>query len=153
TALAAAVVRRPEVRRRFPDGLLAVTLGQQPEPRALLDAWLMALGQPSALTVPVAQLSGQLRQVLQDRAVLLVVDDAWSSEAVEPFLVGGPRCRLLVTTRRANIAENLGAIPQELDVLEREQALQLLSKWLRRPLRDEERGPAARLAEAVGRLP
>ncbi len=152
TALAAAVVQMAEVRGRF-DGLLSVTLGQQPEVRGVLDRWLTALGEPSTPTASIHDLSSRLRQVLQDRAVLLLVDDAWSSEAVEPFRVGGPRCGMLITTRRANIAENLGAIPQELDVLEPGQALQVLTEWLQRPLGGEEREPAGRVAEAVGRLP
>src|SRR5262249_35564629 len=47
----------------------------------------------------------------------------------------------------------LGAIRHELDVLEPEQAVELLGARLGRPLAGEERTWARRLAEAVGRLP
>src|SRR5262249_28085138 len=89
----------------------------------------------------------------QERAIVLVVDDAWQSEHVQPFLIGGARCRLLVTTRRAGIADALGAARHELDVLEPQQAVQLLASRLQRSLRDDELAPARRLAEAVGPLP
>jgi hypothetical protein len=85
--------------------------------------------------------------------MLLVVDDAWSFEHVGPFHAGGPRCRLLVTTRRRGIADDLGAARHELDVLGPEQALELLASRLQRPLREQEHDLAVRLAEAVGRLP
>src|SRR4029077_8862803 len=111
------------------------------------------LGDHEFRAIDVRSASGRLRQLLQDRAVLLVVDDAWQSEHVEPFQVGGTRCRLLVTTRKPRIADDLHAISHELDVLNPEQAVELLATHLQRPLRDDERAAAGRLAEAVGYLP
>jgi hypothetical protein len=153
STLAAAVVQSRRVQERFADGVLWVTLGQNPELLSLLGQWIRDLGDHDFRAVDLRAASGRLRQLLQERAVLLVVDDAWQSEHVEPFRAGGPRCRLLVTTRRAAIADDLGAIRHELDVLEPEQAVELLSARLDRTLRDEERPQALRLAEAVGRLP
>jgi hypothetical protein len=153
STLAAAVVQSRPVRERFADGVLWVTLGQAPDLQPLLGQWLRDLGDHEFRAIDIRSASGRLRQLLQERAVLLVVDDAWNSEHVEPFQVGGPRCRLLVTTRRRHIADDLHATSHELDVLSPEQALELLATHLHRPLRDDERGPARRLAEAVGRLP
>ena len=153
STLAAAVVQSQPVRERFADGVLWVTLGQAPDLQALLGQWIRDLGDHEFRALDVRSASGRLRQLLQDRAVLLVVDDAWQSEHVEPFLVGGLRCRLLVTTRRRHIADDLHAVSHELDVLSPEQAVELLATHLHRPLHDDERGPAQRLAEAVGRLP
>jgi hypothetical protein len=153
STLAAAVVQTPRVRERFADGVLWVTLGQSPDLQALLGQCLRDLGDHDFRALDVRSASGRLRQLLQERAVLLVVDDAWHSEHVEPFRVDCPRCRLLVTTRKPRIADDLHAISHELDVLSPDQAVDLLATHLHRPLRDDERGPARRLAEAVGRLP
>lgn len=94
-----------------------------------------------------------LRSVLRDRAVLLVVDDVWAEEHVRPFLVGGPRCRVLITTREAYIARAVGARLYELDVFSPEQALELLEKRLGREFTGAERNTAEELAREVGYLP
>jgi hypothetical protein len=153
STLAAAVAQHPEVLSRFPDGVLWATLGQTPEVASLLGGWIRDLGDHEFRPADLRSASGRLRQLLAERAVLLVVDDAWGSEHVEPFRAGGPRCRLMVTTRRATIADDLGAIRHELDVLDPKQAVELLASRLQRPLQDEEQEQARRLAEAVGRLP
>jgi hypothetical protein len=153
STLAAAIVQSRQVRERFADGVLWVTLGQTPHLQTLLGRWIRDLGDHEFRALDVRSATGRLRQLLQEQAVLLVVDDAWHSEHVEAFQVGGPRCRLLVTTRKPRIADDLRAITHELDVLSPEQAVELLATRLQRPLRDDERGPAERLAEAVGRLP
>jgi hypothetical protein len=153
STLAAAVVQSRRVQERFSDGVLWVTLGQNPELLSLAGQWIRDLGDHDFRAVDLRAASGRLRQLLQDRAVLLVVDDAWQSEHVEPFRVGGPRCRLLVTTRRARIADDLHAIALELDVLSPDQAVQLLATRLKRPLEEQEHEAARRLAEAVGHLP
>ncbi len=153
STLAAAVLHGGAIRERFADGVLWVTLGQDPNLLALTRQWIRDLGDHEFRALDVRSASGRLRQLLQEKAVLLVVDDAWQSEHIEPFQVGGPGCRLLVTTRKPRIAEELHAISHELGVLSPEQAVELLAAKLQRPLRDDERGPARRLAEAVGRLP
>jgi hypothetical protein len=153
STLASAVVQSRPVQERFRDGVLWVTLGQEPELLALLGQWIRDLGDHEFRAVDERAASGRLRQLLQERAVLLVVDDPWQSKHVEQFRVGGPRCRLLVTTRRARIADDLGALAHELDVLNPDQAVQLLATRLKRPLEEQERKLARRLAEAVGRLP
>ena len=63
--------------------------------------------------------------------MLLVVDDAWSIEDANWFLVGGRHCATLVTTRRAAVAEGLAPTPGDstrLDVLSEQAALDLLRK-------------------------
>jgi len=86
STLAAAVVQRPEVLLRFPDGVLWVTLGQEPEPASLLGRWIRdGLGDHEFRATDVCSASGRLGQLLAERAVLLVVDDAWSSEHVKAF--------------------------------------------------------------------
>jgi serine/threonine protein kinase len=153
TTLAAAVVQGQRVQERFPDGVLWMTLGQNPDLLSLVGRWIRDLGDHDFRAMDLRAASARLRQLLQERAVLLVVDDAWRSEHVEPFHAGAPKCRLLVTTRKAWIADHLHALRHELDVLDHEKAVELLAAGVGRSLRDDERGLARRLAEAVGRLP
>lgn len=82
----------------------------------------------AALTSAV-QADALQAQTLRDRAYLLIVDDAWRKEQVEPFLAGGPRCRLLLTTRDAELARDLGAGILPVPLLDEAQAVQLLEAW------------------------
>jgi len=160
TTLAAALAHDPDpdVQDRFPDGVLWATLGQQPDILPLLSGWVQALGdyQFKPLVVETASThpaSTHLRSLLQDKAALIVVDDVWDPAHVPPFLVGGPSCRVLITTRRAAVADEAGAVPIPLDVLTPEQSLDLLAAHLGRALGPAERDDARQLAEAVGFLP
>ena len=61
----------------------------------------------------------QLQQLFNGKAVLLVLDDLWRLEDAEPFDVLGPRSRLLVTTRDADLLVALGAREMPVDVLKK----------------------------------
>ena len=153
SVLAAALAHDGEVRRRFPDGILWATLGQRPEILSLLSTWIQALGDYDFHPIMIDAASAHLRTLLHERAVLLIVDDAWDPAHVLPFRVGGPHCHVLVTTRRADVADELGAHLYQVDVMTPEQSLVFLSVRLERPLPETERRDAHRLARAVGYLP
>jgi len=70
---------------------------------------------------------------------------------VRPFLVGGPRCRVLVTTRDGGLARKVGARLYDLDVMTEAQALALFEARL--GALDGERERAAALARELGYLP
>ncbi|QEH37826.1 Regulatory protein AfsR [Aquisphaera giovannonii] len=153
STLAAALTHDRRVQTRFPDGVLWATLGQEPATSARLGEWLQAMGGEAHKSIDVEELSARLRAIFADKAALLVVDDAWEPEHVTPFLVGGDACRVLITTRRAAVAEEVGSRVFPLDVLSIDESLELLSSYLKRDLRPEEQKDARRMAEAVGRLP
>jgi len=106
--LANALARRPEIRREFPDGVFWVTLGQQPVLVELQRNVAKALGDEAIFTT-VEQGREGLRELLKDRAALLILDDAWQREHAEAFNVIGPRCRLLLTTRDAGLVTALAS--------------------------------------------
>ena len=133
--------------------MLWANLGQAPELMSLLSKWIRDLGDDEFRPFDLQSASARLRQLLEERVVLLVVDDAWESEHVKHFCVGGPLCRLLVTTRKPRIAHELHAIEHELNVFSPDHAVELLAARLGRPFGEVEHGLARRLAEAVGRLP
>ncbi len=104
--LANALARRLEIRREFPDGVFWVTLGQQPLIVELQRNIAKELGDGAVFTTP-KQGTERLREILKDRAALLILDDAWHREHAEAFNVIGPRCRLLLTTRHAGLVTAL----------------------------------------------
>ncbi|MBP5977015.1 hypothetical protein HW132_30915, partial [Brasilonema sp. CT11] len=149
STLAAALAHNEEVQTLFPDGILWVTLGQTPDLLPLLGNWIKRLGDDNYKPITVNDASTQLQTLLYDKKTLLVVDDAWNPEHVEPFRVGGSDCRVLVTTREAVIK---GATRYDLDVLTADQSVELLQKSCSL-LKPEEQHLAQKLAATVGYLP
>lgn len=130
TTLASALAYDPEIAQAFPDGVLWATLGQQPNVARELTTWGRLLGIADLHHAPtLEEMSGRLRQALQARRCLLIVDDAWQAEHVPFFDVGGPGCALLVTTRRPEVARAITPRPSDvytLGVLSEADALDLL---------------------------
>uniref|UniRef100_UPI001D21C8D8 NB-ARC domain-containing protein n=1 Tax=Nostoc sp. LPT TaxID=2815387 RepID=UPI001D21C8D8 len=153
STLAAALAHNAEIQSRFCDGILWATLGQQPNVLALLSGWVQALGDYSFKPTSVEATSSHLRTLLYDKAVLLVVDDAWNTEDARAFNFGGARCQVLVTTREGHIADALAANTYSLDIMKPDQAMELLTKKLRREITGTERHSAENLAKGVGYLP
>ncbi|MDZ8096647.1 MAG: NB-ARC domain-containing protein [Nostoc sp. DedQUE05] len=153
STLAAALAHNAEIQSRFCDGILWATLGQQPNVLALLSGWVQALGDYSFKPTSVEATSSHLRTLLYDKAVLLVVDDAWNTEDAQAFNFGGARCQVLVTTREGHIADALAASTYSLDIMKPDQAMELLTKKLRREITGTERHSAENLAKGVGYLP
>jgi WD40 repeat protein len=152
TVLAIDLVNDDEVRCAFPDGIFWVTLGQTIEPLRLQGelAGYMAGEAKVYATVNVAR--DQLRQLFDAKACLLVLDDLWRLQDAEPFEVLGPRSRLLVTTRDADLLVALGARELPLDVLSEDLALELLASWSGQS-RAALPTAASEVAESCGHLP
>ncbi|MEH2126923.1 NB-ARC domain-containing protein, partial [Nostoc sp.] len=153
STLAAALAHNAEIQSRFCDGILWATLGQQPNVLSLLSGWVQALGDYSFKPTSVEATSLHLRTLLYDKAVLLVVDDAWNTKDAQAFNFGGARCQVLVTTREGHIADALAASTYSLDIMKPDQAMELLTKKLRREITGTERHSAENLAKGVGYLP
>jgi hypothetical protein len=124
TILARALCFDPATQSTLPDGVLWAKFGQQPNILGEQRAWIRALGGDTTAATSVREATALLRELLQDRAMLLVLDDVWQREAAEAFEVGGPRCRLLITTRNRLTAP--GAQLLKLDVMHRAESVQLL---------------------------
>lgn len=159
---AAALAHDPDIQRHFSDGILWATLSQKPNILSLLRKWVRGLGDDNYSVTDVDDTSEYLRSLLEDKAMLLVVDDAWIDkdngwEHVQAFNVGGSRCCMLVTTRDASLGTFLGASTHPLGIMSEEQALELLSKKIQqtpgKQLKESEIELAKKLADAVGRLP
>ncbi|NEP22483.1 NB-ARC domain-containing protein [Moorena sp. SIO3I6] len=127
STLAAALAYDKEVQSHFTDGIFWATLGQQPDIFSFLSTWIQALRDYDFKPINIDSASLQLRTLLSDKKALLVVDDVWHPDHVEPFRVAGDGCRVLVTTREAPVN---GAIRYDLDVMTPKQSLELLTGCL-----------------------
>ena len=129
TTLAAALAHDPEIASRF-EGVLWASLGQQPSLFGELSAWGRALGVPDLHQARTLEEASQLlRGLLRTRRYLLIVDDAWRSEHIVPFNVGGSGCALLITTRLPEVARAIASTPDGvyiLGILRDTDALELL---------------------------
>jgi predicted phosphodiesterase len=144
----------PEVQARFSDGILWVTLGHQPDLLSLLSNWIISgLHDYNFRPTTVLAAKTHLHTLLQDKAVLLIIDDVWRDDHANAFAVGGPRCRVLMTTRDAIVARAVNADVYPLDVMQADQALALLQLRVGHVLEGREREAALALAELVGYLP
>jgi hypothetical protein len=152
SVLATAIVLDEEVRQRFEDGILWVTLGQNPDLLGLVGEWIRELDKSresfSATTLESA--SGYLHNLLAEKRVLLVVDDVWNADHADWFRVGGAGCRVLVTTREAEVE---GADYYPLDLMSEEEAIALVWGKLKRKWDDVQAAAVKRFARVVGYLP
>ncbi|MDY7003748.1 MAG: NB-ARC domain-containing protein [Cyanobacteriota bacterium] len=153
STLATALAYDREIQSRFSDGILWVTLGQEPNILPMLSGWVQALGDYNFKPTSVEATANHLRTLLYDKAVLLVVDDAWNTDHAKIFNFGGLRCQVLVTTREKAIADVLGAETYSLDVMTLSQSMQLLSQRLGREITGEEATQAENLVKKLGYLP
>jgi hypothetical protein len=151
SVLAAALARDHEVRRAFPDGVIWVGIGQQPTLVTLQRRIAQALGDPGHFENE-PQGKGKLHELLEHKAVLLILDDVWDRTHAEAFDVLGPRCRAVITTRDAALITSLGGTPYQVQLLTEAEALALLAQWAECP--EDALPPVARSVIAeCGRLP
>ncbi|MBV7339281.1 hypothetical protein KFU94_65905 [Chloroflexi bacterium TSY] len=151
SVMARALCEDAKVQSVFPDGILWATLGQNPDVRVHLREWIHVLGGVVRETAPtVDMLKNTLAMLLSERACLLILDDVWKRTHVETFCVGGPRCRLIFTTREAEIASDLGATLQQIPPMDLDAAMGLLSTWAGDDLNREIK---AQIVQRLGHLP
>jgi hypothetical protein len=121
TVLAQALCHDESVQAAFPDGLIWVKIGEKPTDADLINQMREAAKALDKSTEGFDTLVGNsnlLRNLLKDKSVLLVLDDVWNAKHVSYFQTHGARfCRLLLTTRDADIGKATGAHSHPLDVL------------------------------------
>ncbi|MFE9749369.1 tetratricopeptide repeat protein [Saccharothrix saharensis] len=147
---------------RFPDGQLYVNLrgfdptGVPVPPaealRGFLDAFQVP---PERIPTDFGALQGLYRTTLAGRRVLLILDNARSSEQVRPLLPGQGTCLTLITSRdqlTGLVARN-GARPMTLKVLKDDEAVELLRRRLGAPRVAAEPDAVSDLIRLCARLP
>ena len=153
TTLAIHACHQPEVIRAFPDGLLWVTLGERPNlATELSNLHRLATGN-EPVVAGIVEIGKAVVRTLMGRRCLVVVDDAWRSDDLAPFLsFDGPL--LLVTTRIRSLAQEArqsewSEVP--VDEMETGEAATLLGRGL--ALEDQTRKALHLLADRLGCWP
>ncbi|MCG5214817.1 AfsR/SARP family transcriptional regulator [Streptosporangium sp. KLBMP 9127] len=147
---------------RFPDGQLFADLhgyDQHAAPAAaheVLDRFLRALGVPGQqIPADTEARAGLFRSTLQDRRVLILLDNAASSLQVRPLLPGTPGCCVIVTARRRleGLVTAHGAASVSVEALGTEESTDLLTQVLGAERVFQEREEAGRLIQFCEGLP
>ena len=154
TTLAVVLAHHPAILAHFSDGVLWAGLGPTPDVPSALAAWANALG-VDVSDQPTAQARSQVvRNVIGQRRILLVIDDAWHADAAGLLRCGGPGCAHLLTTRNQAIARQFAGVAQAVSVptLEDDPAFALLQALAPEACAADP-GAAHGLARAVDGLP
>lgn len=131
SVLAAALARDLTVRAAFPDGVIWLALGREPNLTARQeDLYLLLTGERENFKDP-AQGRLFLTPALQEKTCLVILDDLWELEHADafPLRLEGARARFLITTRNGELLQILQAQSFPLDVLTPDQSLHLLADW------------------------
>ncbi|WP_423835090.1 NB-ARC domain-containing protein [Streptomyces manipurensis] len=151
STIAAAVARDATVNGWYPDGVLWAGLSEAGDVRGQLGSWFRRLGLgPLEVTDTIDDAGRLLSGRLRDARALLIVDDAWTTEDAVPFLVGGPRCAALVTTRMTEVAQQLDAENYVLPELPDTVGMELIERLAPSVVADDSGGIRELVAELEG---
>jgi hypothetical protein len=153
TVLAVALAHDSEVRKLFSDGICWLTVGQKPNLLELQNQLLRQLTSRTEAVITEQEAKDALREALEDKAALLIVDDVWTVDHADAFSVSAPRTRLLVTTRNSEVLVGLDAEEHRVDVLSQSNALKILAEWVGEKTVDKLPQEASEVAKECGYLP
>jgi TIR domain/NB-ARC domain len=153
SVLAVALARSTATRQAFGDGIVWLAPDADTRPEGLLRGLGDLLGGISRNWQTRSDCVDGVRELLSGRRVLVLIDNATAVDLIEPLISAlDVDTRVVVTTRFAGLAADLGARSLHLGDLEPAEALQLLADWARcNP--DELPPAAAQLAAECGYLP
>src|SRR6266852_5813508 len=104
TTMAKALCHDERIQEAFDDGILWVTLGERPGNLVgKVEDLIITLSRQRPGFSGIDAATARLAELLEDRDVLLVIDDVWNSAHLRPFLHGGKRCARLITTRNEDV--------------------------------------------------
>ncbi|HEX8867798.1 MAG TPA: tetratricopeptide repeat protein, partial [Lentzea sp.] len=149
------------VRAEFPDGQLYYDLRGFGSHEAVtcsraLYGFLVSLGvAPEAVPTDLDSKSGLYRSLLDDRKILVVLDNARDSDHVRPLLPSGSGCAALITSRNSltSLTTRDGAHHLSLDLLSPSDSIALLERRVGADRVAAERDISAELVERCARLP
>lgn len=150
------------VARHFPDGQLFIDVHGYHEndrplsPTSVLDQALRALGVPSAqIPAGLQERSALYRSLLNNKRLLIILDDVRSSTQIRPLLPGRGLCFVLITSRdqHEELATDYAAVRIPLKVMMPDEADRMLAAVIGAERVATDPVAAARLVELCGWLP
>jgi WD40 repeat protein len=143
TTLAARTCQEAAIRRRFSGGIVWVTVGRDTNGVGLaaqITEVIRNVGTERPTFTSPEQAGYALAAALAQRGrTLLVADDVWTADQLQPFLAVGRSGRLLVTTRRPVVLADPAARRIRVDEMNNAVARRLLTRDLPQMLRQWER--------------
>lgn len=156
TTLSALIAHDKDLRERYSEGVLFTALGEQPNMYAQLSAWAHALDLEGVTgSDTVEDIGRRLTAALQNRRMLLIIDDVWHVGHAQLMNVAGPECATLYTTRLNNVARALVTQPAhifKLPILNEQASMDLLSSLAPEAIR-QNRDEAVELVRDLEGLP
>ncbi|NJL54764.1 hypothetical protein HC928_05890 [bacterium] len=128
STLASALAWDCQVRRHYRDGILWIEVGQTPAIPSLQARIGVHFGDDRDNYRDEQDGLLALSRVLRDRAALIVLDDVWDARLVERFPVAGTACRLLITTRSAELATRVQGEDIRLNLLSQAEGAELIAR-------------------------
>ena len=109
TTLVSVLARDHDIKRAYPDGVLWTSLEQKPGIVSIMAGWGRYLGRQDLLAIPSPdEIALQISALLQNKRMLLIVDDVWDAGHGSSFQKAQAKdCGLLFTTRLEKVAEGL----------------------------------------------
>ena len=142
-----------QLRTHFADGVLWARLDSS-DTMTILATFAHAYAQDVSQYRDIASRSRVVRDLLQKKQVLIVLDNAQTSDQVEPLLPPTGRCAVLVTTRRQDLAVLAGAKRFEIRPFSPTGAsLDLFAQILGAERAVADAGELAQIAATLGHLP
>ncbi|MGE5828691.1 MAG: BTAD domain-containing putative transcriptional regulator [Micromonosporaceae bacterium] len=147
-----------KLRSQFPGGQLFSDLhgfdGERPaQPVDILGRFLRALGVDGlALPANVDERAELYRNLLFERRVLIVLDNAANEKQILPLIPGGSGCSVIINSR-AHLGASLGAVMLRLRALEQSDSVGLLAAVAGEDKVRTDESAARDLVELCGHLP
>ena len=153
TTLAKAVCHDPKIQKKFSDGILWVTLGENPKNLiGHIQDLIYRLNDKRPEFEGLEAATSYFKDLLHGKHLLIVIDDVWDSSHLEPFMQDGTECTLLITTRINDVLPE-GTLEIRVDTMKNEEATQLLISGLTCILSWTEDQQINKLAKRLGYWP
>jgi tetratricopeptide (TPR) repeat protein/DNA-binding XRE family transcriptional regulator/ABC-type cobalamin/Fe3+-siderophores transport system ATPase subunit len=120
-----------QLRPHFADGVLWAEASTN-DPMPILQSWAQAFGHDLSEINDLPSRAAAMRGILAEKAVLIVLDDVRSPEAVRLLLPGVTSCAVLLTTRDQDNARILNAQPFVIEEFSEQESIDLLVEMLGR---------------------
>jgi WD40 repeat protein len=126
TTLAAALCHDDDLVEAFGDGILWVTLGENPNLIAVVNGLCTAMTGKNPGFIEVELAAGRLAELLEDRDCLLALDDVWDHVHLRPFMRGAKNGARVITTRRRAVVTGVEAQRVDVDEMTANQSVEIL---------------------------
>jgi hypothetical protein len=115
----------PRIRQAFSDGIVWLVVGK--EAQMSLETRIEKVAR--ALNSEFRDYTeATYRSLLKDKSALIVLDDVWTLDVIEPFLLNSGRSRVLCTTRDKALSASLGGNSHEIGIIDHKQARRFLAR-------------------------